>query len=166
MTPAPKLKAKPKGLDRPSTKSIIKTMSALHIRLYKATGGRLGKKWHVGSAVFKGVPICLLTTTGAKSGLPREVPLLYMPDGDDVVVVASQGGLPSNPQWYRNVLANPDVEVRVGRSVRAMTARTASAQERARLWPLLVALYADFASYQTWTDREIPVVICSPSTAD
>jgi len=162
MTAAPKVKPKPKGLDRPSTKKIIKTMSAVHIRLYKATGGRLGKKWHVGSAVFKGVPICLLTTTGAKTNLPREVPLLYMDDGERVILVASQGGLPDNPQWYRNILANPDVEVRVGRRVRPMRARVAAPDERAALWPRLVDLYADFASYQTWTDREIPVVICVP----
>ena len=161
----PKTKPRPNGLDKPITMKIIKRMSVMHIWLYKKTGGRLGKKWHVGSAVFKGVPICLLTTTGVKSGLPREVPLLYMPDGNDVVVVASQGGLPSNPQWYRNVLADPDVEVRVGKTVRRLTARTANAEERARLWPLLVELYADFASYQTWTDREIPVVICSPSSS-
>ena len=162
----PKTKPRPNGLDKPVTKKIIKRMSAAHIWLYKKTGGRLGKKWHVGSAMRKGVPICLLTTTGAKSGLPREVPLLYMDDGADVIVVASQGGLPTNPQWYRNLLANPSVQVRIGRKIRDMTARTASATERARLWPLLVELYADFASYQTWTDREIPVVICSPASSD
>jgi deazaflavin-dependent oxidoreductase (nitroreductase family) len=162
MTAAPKLKPKPKGLDRPSTHRIIKVMSVVHRRLYHASGGRLGKKWHVGSAVFKGVPICLLTTTGAKSGLPREVPLLYMQDGDRVVVVASQGGLPGNPQWYYNVLANPDVQVRVLRTVRPMRARVATPGERAELWPRLVELYADFASYASWTEREIPVVICEP----
>jgi deazaflavin-dependent oxidoreductase (nitroreductase family) len=159
---APKLKPKPNGLDRPGVKRIIKSMSVLHTRMYRLTGGRLGKKWHVGSALFKGVPICLLTTTGAKSGLPRVAPLLYMDDGDRVVLVASQGGLPSNPQWYRNVLANPEVQVQVQRNVRPMRARTATPDERAVLWPRLVELYADFASYQTWTDREIPVVVCEP----
>lgn len=162
MTAAPKLKPKPKGLDQPRAKKIIKVMSAVHRRMYKATGGRLGKKWHVGSAVFKGVPVCLLTTTGAKTGLPREVPLLYMADGDRVILVASQGGLPSNPQWFRNLQANADVQVRIGRKVRPMRARVATADERAVLWPRLVDLYADFASYATWTEREIPVVICEP----
>jgi deazaflavin-dependent oxidoreductase (nitroreductase family) len=158
----PKLKPKPKGLDRPSTRTIIKTMSVLHTRLYKATGGRLGKKWHVGSALRKGVPICLLTTTGVKSGLPRTVPLLHLDDGDNVVLVASQGGLPTNPQWLRNIQADPDVSIQVRRKVRPMRARVATPDERDMLWPRLVDLYADFASYQTWTDREIPVVICEP----
>ena len=162
----PKTKPRPNGLDKPITKKIIKRMSAAHIWVYKKTGGRLGKKWHVGSAMRKGVPVCLVTTTGAKSGLPREAPLLYMADGADVILVASQGGLPTNPQWYRNLTADPSVTVQIRKDVRAMTARTANAQERARLWPMLVELYADFASYQTWTDREIPVVICSPASSD
>ena len=157
------VKPKPKGLDRPSTKRIIKAMSAAHIRLYRATGGRVGKKWHVGSALFKGVPVCLVTTTGAKSGLPRTVPLLYMRDGDRLVFVASQGGLPTNPQWYRNVLADPAVQVQIGRQHLRLRARTATPDERAVLWPRLVDLYADFASYQSWTDREIPVVIAEPA---
>lgn len=159
---APKLKPKPKGLDRPSTKKIIKTMSVVHTRLYRATGGRLGKKWHVGSALRRGVPICLLTTTGAKSGQLRTVPLLFLADGPNVVLVASQGGLPTNPQWLRNVQADPNVTIQVRNDVRKMTARVAGAQEREVLWSRLVDLYADFASYQTWTDREIPVVICEP----
>ena len=158
----PKLKQKPKGLDRPSTYKIIKVMSVLHTRMYKATGGRLGKKWHVGSALFRGVPICLLTTTGAKSGLPRTVPLLKMEDGDNVVLVASQGGLPTNPQWLRNVQADPNVTIQVRKNVRQMRARIATPDERETLWPRLVELYTDFASYQTWTEREIAVVICEP----
>lgn len=158
----PKLKQKPKGLDRPSTYKIIKTMSVLHTRMYKATGGRLGKKWHVGSALFRGVPICLLTTTGVKSGLPRTVPLLKLDDGPNVVLVASQGGLPTNPQWLRNVQADPNVTIQVRKSVRQMRARVATPDEREALWPRLVDLYTDFASYQTWTERQIPVVICEP----
>jgi deazaflavin-dependent oxidoreductase (nitroreductase family) len=159
----PATKPRPKGLDRPSTTTIIKWMSAAHTRLYRLSGGRLGRKWHVGSAFRRGVPICLLTTTGRTSGLPRTAPLLHMADGDRVVLVASQGGLPGNPQWYRNLLANPDVEVQLGRSRRRMTARTAGPDERAQLWPRLVAMYRDFESYQSWTRREIPVVICEPA---
>ncbi|HJQ42757.1 MAG TPA: nitroreductase family deazaflavin-dependent oxidoreductase, partial [Jatrophihabitantaceae bacterium] len=149
----PKLKPRPQGLEKPYVKRIIKTMSAAHIRLYRWSGGHIGKKWHVGSALRKGVPTCLVTTTGAKSGLPRTVPLLFMPDGDNVVLVASQGGLPSNPAWLYNVRKNPDVTVQVMRSVRQMRAHVASPDERERLWPRLVDLYADFASYQSWTDR-------------
>jgi deazaflavin-dependent oxidoreductase (nitroreductase family) len=95
----------------------------------------------------------------------RTTPLLFLPDGDRVVVVASQGGLPKNPQWYLNVRANPEVTVQVRGEVRPMRARTATPEERAVLWPRLVELYADFDSYQSWTDREIPVVVCEPVPA-
>ena len=156
------MKGKPKGLDRPSTVKIIKAMSTAHTWLYRRTGGRLGRKWHVGSALRHGVPVCLLTTTGRKSGLPRTVPLLHMADGEDAVLVASQGGLPTNPQWYYNVLAEPAVTVQIGTRTRAMRARVADTGERAVLWPRLVRLYADYENYQSWTDREIPVVICEP----
>ena len=159
----PSTKPKPAGLDRPSTLKIIKVMSALHTRMYRLTGGRLGKKWRIGSAVRKGVPVCLLTTIGRKSGQPRTAPLCYMADGDRIILVASQGGTPTNPQWYYNLLANPAVEIRIGRRTHAMRARRADAAERAQLWPRLVDVYADYDSYQSWTDREIPVVICEPA---
>lgn len=159
-----KIKAKPKGLDRPSTARIIKVMSRAHTWLYRTSRGRLGRKWHVGSALRRGVPICLLTTTGRSSGLPRTVPLLQMADGERVILVASQGGLPTHPQWYRNLQAEPAVQVEFRGRSRQMRARTAEPGEREQLWPRLVAMYADFASYQEWTDREIPVVICEPLT--
>ncbi|MCT2236992.1 nitroreductase family deazaflavin-dependent oxidoreductase, partial [Dietzia cinnamea] len=127
------------------------------------TGGRIGGTWRVGSAQRAPVPVCLLTTTGRKSGEPRTVPLLHIPDGDRVLLVASQGGLPSHPQWYRNILADPSVTVQVGRRVRSMTAREATPGERAELWPRLVERYADFAEYQANTSRVIPVVICEPA---
>ena len=158
-----KAKPKPKGLDKPSTLAIIKRMSNLHTRMYRLSGGRLGKNWRIGSAARKAVPVCLLTTIGAKSGLPRTAPLCYMEDGANVIVVASQGGTPTNPQWYRNLQANPEVTIEVGRKKRVMRARTASETERARLWPRLVELYHDYENYQTWTEREIPVVICEPA---
>jgi deazaflavin-dependent oxidoreductase (nitroreductase family) len=79
-----------------------------------------------------------------------------------MVLVASQSGLPKNPLWYLNLVANPDVTVQIGRTTRRMRARTADPDERAGLWPRMVELYADFASYQSWTDREIPLVICDP----
>jgi deazaflavin-dependent oxidoreductase (nitroreductase family) len=157
-------KARPKGLDRPATVTIIKRMSAANVWLYRTSNGRVGKTWRVGSALRRGVPVCLLTTTGRKSGRPRTVPLLHLADGDNVVVVASQGGLPDDPQWYRNLVADPDVAVQLGTVTRRMRARTASPQERAELWPRLTALYSDFDNYQAWTTREIPVVICEPVT--
>lgn len=160
------MKPRPKGLDKPVATKIIKRMSTANTWIYRKTGGRLGKTWRVGSALRHGVPICLVTTTGSKSGQPRTVPLVYMRDGHDVVLVASQGGLPANPMWYGNLVKNPKVEIQVGRRKQAMSARTADAGERAALWPRLVDMYADFASYQSWTDREIPVVICEPTSKE
>ncbi|MEU6751402.1 nitroreductase family deazaflavin-dependent oxidoreductase [Spirillospora sp. NPDC046719] len=163
MTMPPKGTAAPKGLDSPIMPKILKIMSRVNIAVYRATGGRVGGTWRLGSAFRKGVPICLLTTKGRKTGRPRTQPLLYMPDGDRVVIVASQGGLPKDPLWYLNLRADPRVTVQVRRDVRRMRARTASPEERAALWPRLVAVYADFDKYQSWTDREIPVVICEPA---
>lgn len=163
MTMPPEGTTAPKGLDSPIVPKILKVMSRLNIAAYRATGGRVGGTWRVGSAFRKGVPICLLTTKGRKTGRPRTQPLLYMPDGDRVVIVASQGGLPKDPLWYLNLRADPRVTVQMRRDVRRMRARTASQDERAALWPRLVAVYADFDKYQSWTDREIPVVICEPA---
>ncbi|MEX6464624.1 nitroreductase family deazaflavin-dependent oxidoreductase [Dietzia cinnamea] len=142
----------------------IKAMSRVNTWAYRASGGRVGGSWRVGSALRAPVPVCLVTTTGRKSGEPRTVPLLHLPDGDRVLLVASQGGLPKHPQWYYNVLADPNVTVQVGRRRRAMTAREATPSERAELWPRLVERYADFADYQANTSRVIPVIICEPKT--
>ena len=105
----------------------------------------------------------MVRTTGRKSGEPRTVPLLHIPDGDRVLLVASQGGLPTHPAWYYNVKSDPSVTVQVGRRVREMTAREATPSERAESWPKLVERYADFADYQANTSRVIPVIICEPS---
>ncbi|MCA1008429.1 nitroreductase family deazaflavin-dependent oxidoreductase [Rhodococcus hoagii] len=151
---------RPSGLDSKYTVDIIKWMSKTNVKLYRATGGRLGGKWRVGSAFPWGIPVCLLTTTGRKSGQPRISPLLFLEDGDRVVLVASQGGLPKNPMWYLNIRTNPDVTIQIKSRIRKMRARVATDEERAELWPRLVAMYADFDNYQSWTDRQIPVVIC------
>ncbi|BCN42503.1 nitroreductase [Prescottella equi] len=151
---------RPSGLDSKYTVDIIKWMSKTNVKLYRATGGRLGGKWRVGSAFPWGIPVCLLTTTGRKSGQPRVSPLLFLEDGDRVILVASQGGLPKNPMWYLNIRANPEVTIQIKSRIRTMRARVATDQERAELWPRLVDMYADFDNYQSWTDRQIPVVIC------
>ncbi len=155
-------KVKPKGLDSPLVPKLLKRAAAVNVWVYRRTNGRLMGKLRIGAAFPWGVPICLLTHTGRKSGELRTTPLLFLPEGDRVVVVASQGGLPKHPHWYLNVLSNPDVTVQVRGNVRRMRARTATTSERAELWPRLVDLYADFDSYQSWTDREIPVVLCEP----
>jgi deazaflavin-dependent oxidoreductase (nitroreductase family) len=131
---------------------VIKVMSALNTWAFRASGGRIGGR-------FRGAPVLLLTTTGRKSGQPRTAPVLYLKDGDDFVVVASKGGMSKHPGWYRNLEANPEVEVEIDRDRRKMLARRASDSEKTALWPRLVEMYADFADYQARTDRNIPVVI-------
>ncbi|ORI14016.1 nitroreductase [Rhodococcus sp. 1163] len=129
--------------------------------LYRRTGGRIGGKWRIGSGFRKPVPVLLLGHRGRKSATEYTTPLIYLLDGDNVIVVASQGGMPKNPQWYSNLMASPDTWLQIGSERRDVHARTADSSERARLWPLLVNRYADFANYQAWTDREIPVVVLS-----
>jgi deazaflavin-dependent oxidoreductase (nitroreductase family) len=136
--------------------SLIALVSGVNRRLYRASGGKLG-----GS--IRGAPILLLTATGRSSGKPRTVPLLYLRDGEDLVVVASNGGSPRNPAWYRNVEASPEVEIEVGREREQRRARTATPEQRARLWPELVHLYPSYESYQRKTSREIPLVVLSAS---
>ncbi|MGN5238292.1 nitroreductase family deazaflavin-dependent oxidoreductase [Rhodococcus sp. SJ-3] len=152
--------AAPKGLDSKATTSIIKWMSRVNVVLYRATGGRLGGKWRVGSAFPWGIPVCLLTTTGRKTGQPRTAPLLFLEADGKVLLVASQGGLPKHPLWFRNIQANPEVTVQIRSDIRQMKARVATDAERAQYWPKLTAMYPDFDNYQSWTDRVIPVVVC------
>ena len=104
----------------------------------------------------------LLEHRGRKSGKVFVAPLLYIIDGPNVVVAASQGGVPKDPQWYRSLRADPVVHIEIGANRRAVQAVTAGPGERARLWPRLLAAYADFDTYQSRTDGEIPVVILRP----
>ncbi len=136
--------------------AVIKPMSKLNTWLYRLSGGKLGGRW------FQGAPILLLTTIGRKSGQPRVAPLLYLRDGEKLVVVASKGGMSQHPLWYRNLEANPEVEVEIGPERTKMLARRASDQEKATLWPRLVEMYTDYADYQARTQRNIPVIILSP----
>jgi deazaflavin-dependent oxidoreductase (nitroreductase family) len=153
---------RPKGLDTDRTRSIIKVMARANVWVYRATGGRVGGTWRVGAALRKPVPICLLEHRGRRTGTVRTTPLVYLVDGPRLIVVASQAGRAEHPMWYLNLLAHPDVTVQVRRERRAMRARVAEPAERALLWPKLVDLYADYDSYQSWTDRVIPVVVLEP----
>jgi len=154
---------RPPGLDSPWAVRGLKLLSRAQVRVFKLTNGRVGNTWRVGAGWRKPVPTLLITHVGRKSGRRFETPLLYLEDGRDLVVVASQGGLPKNPQWYANLVAHPDTTVSLkGERDRPVRARVATPEERAALWPRLVELYADFAKYQTWTDREIPVVVLEP----
>jgi deazaflavin-dependent oxidoreductase (nitroreductase family) len=116
----------------------------------------------VGETAF-GMPVVELHTTGRKSG-QRRSNLLTSPvmTDDRVVLVASKGGDRRHPDWYHNLTANPDVELTIGGETRPMRARTASADEKAELWPQVVAAYRGYAAYQRRTDRDIPLVICEP----
>ncbi len=159
----PEPKPRPDGLDKPVVGKIIKYGARLHVPVYRLTNGRIGSKWRIGAGWKKPVPTLLLDHVGRKSGKSFTTPLLFLADGPRLVVVASQGGLPKNPQWFHNLMATPRTTVSLpGERHRQVTAREAEPEERAVLWPRLVDLYADFASYQTWTDREIPVVILDP----
>lgn len=149
-------KPAPRNLNSPSTNRIIKLMSRSTSWLYKKTGGRVGGKF------LQGAPVALLTTIGRKTGEPRVVPLLFLRDGNRVVLVASKGGATNHPLWYLNLKANPDVTVQIKDEVLQLKSRDATEAERAQYWPRLVAMYSSFDDYQSWTDRVIPVVICDP----
>jgi deazaflavin-dependent oxidoreductase (nitroreductase family) len=142
---------------------VIKYAARAQVWVFRRTNGRIGSTWRIGAGFRKPVPTLLLDHVGRKSGKSFTTPLLYLEDGDQVVVVASQGGLPKNPQWYYNLLARPETTVRLPRQgTRAVRAREVTGPEREELWPRLVELYSDFAKYARWTDREIPVVVLEP----
>jgi len=127
-----------------------------HVRRYVETGGEQGHEWK------PGVPTLVLTTTGRKSGLPRRTGLIYGQDGDNYVVVASQGGADEHPLWYRNLLAEPAVTVQVKSETFGARARTADAAEKARLWPVMAKIWPAYDDYQAKTDRDIPVIVLEP----
>ena len=124
----------------------------LHSFVYRATNGRVGGR-------IVGGPVLLLTTTGRKSGRERTVPLLYLEDGEDMIIVGSNGGTATHPAWWLNLTANPEAAVEVGGRRVRVRAEEASPGEKERLWPRLVKMYRGYEGYRRRTDREIPVVI-------
>jgi deazaflavin-dependent oxidoreductase (nitroreductase family) len=135
---------------------VIKLMSRLNTWIYRLSGGRIGGRF------LQGAPIMLMTTIGRRTGQPHTTPLLYLREGNDLVTVASKGGMSQHPSWFRNLEVNPDVEIEIGPRKQSMKARRATEEEKARLWPKLVAMYSDYADYQARTTRNIPVIIISP----
>jgi F420H(2)-dependent quinone reductase len=135
---------------------LTRRVMGLHTFVYRASGGRIGHKFPGGP------PMLLLDHVGAKSGKKRTSPLLYIDDGDSVVIVASKGGFPKHPAWFHNLKANPDTTVQVGTDRREVRARVATPEERKRLWPRAVETYSGYKQYQERTDREIPLVILEP----
>jgi deazaflavin-dependent oxidoreductase (nitroreductase family) len=134
----------------------FRALSRTHAALLKLSRWRFG-------AGYTGMPVVEVRTIGRRSGRPRVV-VLSTPviDGDRIVLVASKGGDDRHPYWYRNLSANPNVEVTMHGRTRSMVARTADADERAELWPRVVAATRAYAAYQRRTHREIPIVICEP----
>ena len=125
------------------------------IEEFRANDGKVG-------GPFEGAPVLLLTTTGAKSGERRTTPVMYLPDGERMIVFASLGGAPNNPAWYQNLVANPSTTVEVGPDTVAVDAVVTSGEERDRLFAQQAALYPQFADYAQKTTRQIPVVALVP----
>jgi proline iminopeptidase len=135
-----------------------------HANRYIASGGTDGHMYKV-TVPQHGeitVPALLLTTTGRKSGEKFIFPLFYGTEGDGYFIVASKGGAPQHPGWYRNILANPNVEVQVGTRKLNARARTADGEERLRLWKKALEFWPPYADYQLKTEREIPVIVLDP----
>ena len=126
------------------------------VELYEGSGGTSG-------TTMRGMPVIIMTSRGARSGKLRKVPLMRVEHDGEYAAVASLGGAPKNPVWYFNLVADPDVEVRDGTVVRAMTARELSGAEKATWWQRCVAAFPDYADYQARTDREIPVFVLTPA---
>jgi F420H(2)-dependent quinone reductase len=136
---------------------MTKTLGSLHAWLYQKTDGKIGSRFSGGA------PVMLLTTRGRKTGLLRTTPLLYLRDGERLVTVASKGGHPNHPAWYLNLSSNPEVEIQIGDEKRTMRAETATREQKAKYWPRLIAVYPPYQAYQARTDRDIPVVVLTPT---
>jgi deazaflavin-dependent oxidoreductase (nitroreductase family) len=137
----------------PPPKWVLKAMTRTHVLLHRASGGRFFNK-------LAGDEVCFVTMTGAKSGRTLTVPLMYVPYGDGVLLVASLGGAPRNPVWYRNLVKHPDIEVsHRGRRMR-LRARLAQPEEKPAMWPICDEHYAPYADYRGRTERDIPIFVC------
>ena len=145
-----------RSLNSATTGTAIKWMSKAQTWIFKKSSGKLGNRF------LKGTEVGILTTIGRKSGEPRDSPLLFLQEGQRIVLVASQGGRATNPMWYLNLVANPKVTFQTKAGTSALIARDATDAERDEYWPKLDAMYPDLANYRSYTDRQIPIVICDP----
>ena len=137
------------------TMSDPKDFNTAIIDEFRANDGNVG-------GGFKGAPMLLLHSKGARSGVERVNPMVYQQVGDDYVVFASKGGRPTNPDWYHNLVANPDATIEVGSDTIPVTARAAEGEERERIWTKQKEIMPGFADYEQKTTRQIPVVILTP----
>ena len=129
----------------------VKRLSTLHTMVYRATNGWIGRR-------FVNNDMLLLTTIGRRSGKAHTVPLLYLEDDGRLIVIASYGGRPANPEWFRNLVHDPTATVQVSGVRRDVRATAMTPPERTTWWPRIVEAYGDYAVYQSRTNREIPVV--------
>jgi deazaflavin-dependent oxidoreductase (nitroreductase family) len=132
---------------------VMRVVAVVHTAIFRRTGGRVGGKFPGGA------PVLLLHTTGRKTGSGRITPLVYIEDGDDLVLIASAGGAAKHPAWWLNLRANPETTVQVGRDVLSVRAEEVTGDERERLWAKAVEVYSGYAGYQKKTTRQIPVVV-------
>ena len=135
--------------------SEINDWNAQIIAEFRANAGEVGGQ-------FEGAPLLLLHSTGAKSGLERIAPVMYQPVDGGWAVFASKAGAPDNPDWYHNLLANPDASIEVGADTKAVRAEILAGEERSTIWETQKERYPGFAEYEEKTDREIPVVLLRP----
>ena len=138
---------------------VLRRLMGVHTFAYRASGGRLGHRLPGLRA-----PMLLLDHVGAKSGERRTAPLLYVPAGKDVAIIASKGGFPKHPAWFHNLCANPETSAQIGAERRLVRVRVATGAERERLWSKAVELYSPYAEYQRRAPREIPVVVLERRT--
>jgi deazaflavin-dependent oxidoreductase (nitroreductase family) len=136
-------------------RAMTRMISGSHEFWYRLSGGLIGGR-------FGHLPVLLLTTTGRRSGRKRTTPLVYLPDGENMVVIASNGGSDRHPEWWLNLRSQPKAEVQVGANARSVIAGVAEGAERERLWREVVELYHGYDEYSRMTDREIPVVVLKP----
>ncbi len=134
-------------------KSLQRLFMKGQVSLYRWTGGKVGGGEH----------LLILTTTGRKSGVERDTPLFFFQDGDQFIIIASAGGAPKHPTWWLNLKSNPQARIQVGSRVIPVTAKVAEGEERTRLWSIIAENYKNFVGYQKRTDREMPVVILTPT---
>jgi deazaflavin-dependent oxidoreductase (nitroreductase family) len=141
----------------PNIRWLLSLITAVHRAVYRATGGRLGSS-------LVGAKMLLLTTRGRRSGREREVPLLTLEHALGWIVVGSNAGDDRDPAWWLNLQSDPEARIQVGSEQHAVRGRLATREEAAEIWPLLLEAHANYASYRTRTDRDIPIVVLEPQS--
>ncbi len=144
----------PTSTGKPPPRWLLRTMTRVHVFLHRLTGGGLNQ--------LRGDEVCFVTMTGAKSGRTLTIPLMYVPHGEGVLLVASLGGAPKNPVWYHNLVKRPDIEVEHRGQRMNLRARLATSAEKPTLWPICDEHYAPYADYRKRTARDIPIFVCEP----